>query len=369
MEGSSRVSRGLSLYLDLLRFASACVVMLAHLSFMRASGGVLWQLRTVASDAVALFFVLSGFVIAYVIATRESHAYDYALARLSRMLSVALPALLLTAALDALGAAIAPLAYGQPGWPFQPGALLWQYFGAAGFVSRFWLLDLGFGSNFPYWSLCFEVWYYALFGLFVFAPPGWRWPAILALGAVVGPSILSLLPVWLLGVAAYRVCQGGRLGPGAGWLVWLGSIAGFAAYAAFVARYGRLSGPLFPAQNTPNLVDFYLVGLLSALHVVGFAALVPGSVIEAALGRVAGPLRWCAGASFSIYCFHAPVLLFLSAVLPLPSLPLARWAILLPLLLALLFALAAVTERRKAGWRRVLDRGLRGLGLGPRPAG
>ena len=363
------MTRGLSLYLDLLRFASACVVLLAHLSFVRASGGVLWQLKTLASDAVALFFVLSGFVIAHVIATREHRAYDYALARLARMLSVALPAVLLTVVLDAVGAAIAPSAYRPPGWPFVSGSLVWQYLGASLFVNRFWWADIGFGSNFPYWSLCFEVWYYALFGLFVFAPRGWRWPAVIALGAVVGPSVLSLLPVWLLGVGTYRLSQGGRIGRAAGWGLWLGSIAGFIAYAAFVARHGRLSGPLFPAQNTPDLVDFYLVGGLSALHVLGFAALVPGSVLAAALERIARPLRWCAGATFSLYCFHAPILLFLTVVLPLPALPLARWAILLPVLLALVFALAGLTERRKAGWRRWLDGGLRGLGLGPRPVG
>jgi len=361
------VSRGLSLYLDLLRFASALVVLLSHLSFMRASGGVLWQLRSVASDAVAFFFVLSGFVIAHVIASREQRAYDYALARLARMLSVALPAVLLTLVLDTLGRALAPAAYQGPGWPFQSGEPVWQYLGALVFASRFWLLDLGFGSNFPYWSLCFEVWYYALFGLFVFAPRRWRWPAVAALGLVVGPSILSLLPVWLLGVGAHRLSRSGRIGRRGGWLLWLGSSAGLLAYSVFVAAEGRLSGPLFAAMNTPDFVDFYLVGGLAALHVLGFAALAPGSAMEAALGRIAGPLRWCAGASFSLYCFHAPILLFLATFLPLPAAPLARWAILLPLLLALIFALAAVTERRKAGWRRLLDRGLRSLR--PRLAG
>ena len=44
------------------------------------------------NDAVMVFFVLSGFVIAYTVDRGETRASDYALARLVRMYSLALPA-------------------------------------------------------------------------------------------------------------------------------------------------------------------------------------------------------------------------------------------------------------------------------------
>ena len=57
------------------------------------------------------FFVLSGFVIAYAAETRDPDARAFALSRLARLLSVTLPALALTAALDRVGADIFPALY------------------------------------------------------------------------------------------------------------------------------------------------------------------------------------------------------------------------------------------------------------------
>jgi len=54
--------------------------------------------------------------------------------------------------------------------------------------------------NPPYWSLCYEVWYYALFGAAVYLPPARRMLWLVLLAAIAGPRILLLLPVWLAGV-------------------------------------------------------------------------------------------------------------------------------------------------------------------------
>jgi peptidoglycan/LPS O-acetylase OafA/YrhL len=64
------------------------------------------------------------------------------------------------------------------------------------------------GSNSPYWSLGFEVWYYIAFGGFVFSPHRWRWIVVSIVLVFIGPKVTLMFPVWLMGVATYRVCTG-----------------------------------------------------------------------------------------------------------------------------------------------------------------
>ena len=82
-----------------MRLSAAAVVFLAHLSYPRFGGEALATLGPLAHSAVVVFFVLSGFVIAWA-AARDGNTVDYATARAARIYSVALPALALTFALD-----------------------------------------------------------------------------------------------------------------------------------------------------------------------------------------------------------------------------------------------------------------------------
>jgi peptidoglycan/LPS O-acetylase OafA/YrhL len=61
-------------------------------------------------DAVMVFFVLSGFVIAYT-SERESTATIFVASRIARLWSVLLPALLITAVADAIGVWFNPNLY------------------------------------------------------------------------------------------------------------------------------------------------------------------------------------------------------------------------------------------------------------------
>lgn len=54
-------------------------------------------------QAVDAFFVLSGFVIAHVSAVKERDARTYFISRAARIYSVAIPAIILTSILDAIG--------------------------------------------------------------------------------------------------------------------------------------------------------------------------------------------------------------------------------------------------------------------------
>src|SRR5438270_9524015 len=100
-----------SLHLDLMRGAAALAVFVSHFGLHRISGGLFWQAQPYGHDAVILFFVLSGYVIAWVAERREPDLRAYAVNRLSRLYSVVVPAILLTVIADAIGQRVGPAVY------------------------------------------------------------------------------------------------------------------------------------------------------------------------------------------------------------------------------------------------------------------
>lgn len=350
------MNRATSLYLDLIRFSAALMVFLTHACGQKSTGGVLWQIVPLGGYAVDVFFVLSGFVIAYVTDRRENDRRTYAVSRLARIYSVALPALVLTLVFDAIGHS-ANLALYLPledqssthFWPFVTGAL---------FLNEVWNQHVVLGSDGAYWSLGFEVWYYIIFGLVVFAPGRWRWIGEAAALGIAGPKIAALFPLWLAGVGCYHITRRQRLGARLGLALYFGSIVALVYYWAVLAQGGV--GPFQPltldVARLSEYLDHYATGLLFAVHMVAFDAF--GSRLLGLLNRFARPIRWAAGATFSMYLFHQPTLELLVALAPWPPSSAATRAVVYLGTLVVVFILAEFTERRKDAWRRMFARPL-----------
>ena len=120
------MTAALSLYLDLVRFVAATVVLLSHFAYTRISGGEYLILRRFGADAVIVFFVLSGYVIAYVSTERERTPGEYAINRCARLYSVVFPALIATVILDQMGRVLDPALYA--GWWYKDSEALWRFF-------------------------------------------------------------------------------------------------------------------------------------------------------------------------------------------------------------------------------------------------
>ena len=167
------MKRGTSLYLDAVRFAAALMVFLEHLRTHTKIGfGNFWAAHpywyshsnALSQTAVTVFFVLSGYVIAHVLATRERTPLDYAVSRLARLYSVVFPALLLTAACNYLIEVQYPTAFQA----FNSGGvsgIAASYIGSATFVNRFWLWADLEPPNTPFWTLSFEAFYYVMIAI------------------------------------------------------------------------------------------------------------------------------------------------------------------------------------------------------------
>ncbi len=177
-------------------------------------------LTSLGHNAVMVFFVLSGYLVGGAVLKRGRNFSfsEYAIARLSRLWTVLVPALLLTLAIDSVTARLCP--------GVMSGAMyeLWcsgpsdNYSNSLlTFVANALFLQTitspVFGSNGPLWSLSNEFWYYVTFPLLMLAFTSIRArdAKTLALNVCVLGAIFVFLPigiwigfvVWLLGVVAW----------------------------------------------------------------------------------------------------------------------------------------------------------------------
>ena len=355
------MTSALSLYLDALRFGAAFIVFVSHYAAGRYSGGLFWQVMDYGRIAVLVFFVLSGFVIAWVTEAREGSLEEYGLSRVARLYSVVLPAFVVTAGLDHLAMAIDPRLYGAE-WGQGPVHTLLGFALSAIFLGASWTLSVQPGSNVPFWSLNYEAWYYVLFAAAVFLQGRRRIIAIAAAALLAGPKILLLFPVWLMGVAAWRWRT--ALPPQWATLLAFGAVAGFVGLQAFGGQQ------LFWQPATPWVPPFYsahdyIVGALVALLIVGLAnARLP--MPRAGLERL---IRRLAGTTFGLYLLHYPLLNFFGTVIPGPADRAMHQILVFGLPFGVSVGFAHLIEQRKGALKHALCAGLDMLRRKrPRPA-
>jgi peptidoglycan/LPS O-acetylase OafA/YrhL len=340
------LSPQLSLFLDLLRVLAALAVMLCHFGSRRMSGGQAWFLTPYGAQAVDVFFVLSGYLVSQT-GAREPSARGFTANRAARIYSVALPAIILTFAMDALGRRLAPGVYATAAG-YAPGHPPFALQAASGllFFNNAWFLGLPMGSNIPWWSLGYEVAYYIAFGLFRYASGAWRWlgPALVAV--IAGPNIAALAPLWLAGALVRHLHRRTYPPRRTAWALVLASIAIWAAYEMTVHRWGRPIGILPPLR--PELLQDWLIGALFAAFLAGVPSLLSTHTVAFPARAL---IRFSAGRSFALYLLHYPTMLCLHAAAHRYAPGLSPYW-LLPATLALVMLMAEVTERRLPLWRR-----------------
>jgi peptidoglycan/LPS O-acetylase OafA/YrhL len=343
-----------SLYVDVLRLAAALVVFVVHAHYLLPGGMPgLWWLAGLGGEAVTVFFVLSGFVIAHVVHTREFRATDYLASRFARLYSVVLPALLVTILFDYAGAALAPNEYAASmtgGASSIAASLL--------FANEMWFAAIRPLSNTPFWSLGYEFWYYMLYAAACYVPGrGRKCAAILLLCAICGPKILLLMPVWLLGVAAHALTGSFKPGPLAAVLLAMVTAAGLALlvmsgakaqwHAFTVAALGVPAGMLGPSGHVLYSLAF---GLLAALHVFAMVTVAPMFRIRGRTGERA--VRTTSAYTFAIYLFHYPILKFLVVASAAAGLGVLRAPVIVVLSLVLIAVLGRASDRLKPALKR-----------------
>lgn len=344
------ISPVLSVYLDMMRFGAALVVVFHHIWHIVFPG---FPLPWPGHSAVVVFFVLSGFVIAHAVSKPGVTLHHYVTHRLLRIMPVTVAALLLSVLLGVLAGDQDLTGTGEPGINTPA---FWQAISAnLVFIGQSWM-TLRPPYNLPFWSLNFEVWYYVIFGAAVFAPRGWRMPAIVLTALLAGPKILLLFPVWLLGVAIYRTSY--RPGLAASRILFavttvLALLFIWLDIAVAIRRVMESHWPelMSHADGSGQFIGDFLLGLLVAGNFLSIGGM---SNDLRFLLKLDPLIKYLSSFTFSIYLFHMPLFVLLWNVMGIRS----SSAILCALGVTI-YCLAELTERRTVFFRNL---------AAPRPA-
>lgn len=295
-----------SAYLDILRFFAALMVFLGHAAGKYWTGGFLWPTGAYGDTCVVVFFVLSGFVIAYVTDNKENNAAVYASNRIARLWSVVVPALALTFVVDYFGVRMAPGLYiGQPWFAGDHAGL--RYLASFFMVQEAWHISYTPGINGPFWSLSYEAFYYLLFGLMTFYKGRGKWLAMLAVFLIAGPLVLMLFPVWMLGVFAYRQSKSWRMPVPAAW-------AAFLAGALLLLLSPSIRHVVGWQWMGQEVLGRYVDAAAFLLHLAGAHRLLAGQ--RGLPAGLHGMIKRVASTTFVLYLFHRPLIQLFSYIGP-----------------------------------------------------
>lgn len=306
-----------SIYLDFVRFMAALLVAISH-SDNRALIADSVPFTEHSRAAVIVFFILSGYVISFVTSEHEGTPVAYWSSRLSRFYMLVIPVVLLNPVLDTIGQTLGPQFYEGK----TPHGLAWlRILTSLTYLNEIWDLSIMSFSNVPFWSLCYEMWYYAMFAAFMFTKGRTRNWLLVACALIVGPKILLLAPIWVLGVVLHRWRAFDRIPEAISWALFFGSIGLYALFQRYdLTNYGyaqliRLIGKHWAREFAFSrcFITDYPLALIIAANFIGFRNISHrfGSILI----PLERPIRWLAGLTFPLYIIHQPLLLFFSALI------------------------------------------------------
>ena len=375
--------RRVSDHLDFFRGTAALAVLIYHIRyrFFFDYGDLtdpaplvscFYALTSFGHDAVMIFFVLSGYLIAgSVIRDRNRNGWSwrrYLTNRLVRLHVVLLPGLLLGLFWDRLGLLLYP---GHPIYTGEKQAWTHDFFSVAArmgigpFLRNVFFLQTiegpPFGSNEPLWSLSFEFWFYLLFPcLWIALVRPRRWTSTLihlslfgVIAWFVGGGIRMYFPIWLMGAAVGLIPQVGPLKRRFPQAVVIGAtgIFGGLVIATHAGKFKALTHSSVFVSDSIIAAGFALL-LYLLLH----------DLSPKFDDRYARLSRFIASFSFTLYVSHMPLLVFLRATL-VPGLPwtfdlahLGVSVLLAAICLAYAIAVAHVTEAKTESVRSFVSR-------------
>jgi peptidoglycan/LPS O-acetylase OafA/YrhL len=336
-----------SLYLDLARFTAAVLVVVAHYTFFNlVNPGTGALLPDLGREAVMIFFVLSGFVIAYTTEHKGHSLWEYTLARCARIYSVAAPVVLLSFAIATVAVLLFGAQVGSGYQVYKPYIYLPLHFL---FLGELWNLTETPPWLPPYWSLAYEVWYYVLFAALYYLKGVRRIVVGGLVFALLGPKLWLLLPVWMSGVWLYHWQKTHTVGPSTARIGVVLTLVALGAYEVFdaEAHLRALGRALWPFPSLPLasadrfLADYVMCGIVVANFL--FARFAGFDKLQ----RAAAPIRRLASYSFTLYLTHGLVIGIWTTFYPHDTGSVADIAAVTLLIVAATWSLGLVTEGRK----------------------
>lgn len=192
-----------SIFLDFIRILAALIVFYGHaiLLFFGDINSNPFYVPNMRHFAVVIFFVLSGYVIGFTTKTNNRGAKQYAVARLSRLCSIVIPALIVSFFIECILNYLASNSF-----HIEVISIL-RYLITASFMNEFWMFSAAPRINGSLWSVSFEFFFYLIFGMFLFTKNKLNKLIYTSLACLfAGPKILLMFPIWIAGYLAF-ICN------------------------------------------------------------------------------------------------------------------------------------------------------------------
>ena len=305
-------------WLDLLRGVSALLVCANHLRaaiFIDHSAldksslpvNLFYFLTGLGSQSVIVFFVLSGFFVGgSVIKHWPTFNYaDYLLARLVRLWTALVPAILFTLFLDHITNQIDPEIFSGLDFSIINSGPDDHYSISLTTLLQnlFFLQTVSapvFGSNSPLWSLSNEFWYYNCFPLlfFLFKCKTNNFKRITSITAIsllgfTMPDKAPGLAVWLIGAGVYCFPLSDRMARP--WVI-----------AASLTLF-LITLTLSKAHFLPDSLEMIAIGFTAGLLIISLRVFPPMPM------WLAKPTSWLASISYTLYLIHFPLVILVYA--------------------------------------------------------
>lgn len=341
------MNKEFSVYLDLCRFFAAITVVLSHLvQFGIATGGWTQFLPTSGRDAVIVFFLLSGLVIYHTVNKKTTSLTAFIAARATRIYSVAIPVVLITVCVDLIGLQFHPENYAglyqyAKLYIYVPFHLL--------FLGELWTISEQPFTISPYWSLGFEVWYYALFAVMYYYR-GVKLAILFSLLFLfVGYKLWLLFPIWLSGIALLKLIEKRPLNKFSAWSFFLFPVISYILFKrsgldAWLIAIGPEIWPFtrFPLGSAAKFLSDYFVCTLFFTHLYGARFIDLSGLIP--FRRV---IVLLASYTFTLYLSHAPVMQTIHHNLNIDASLVSTSVYVILAVAAVTWSIGMLTEQRK----------------------
>lgn len=311
------MNKAVSLYFEFLRGFAAVLVTYHYYNriYHYPNGNNVFP--DVGQDAVVFFFIMSGYIISWIVATRDTTAKAYMINRMSRIYSVLLPSIIIGVLLTKARHMVDITTYD----PSHLENVIYR----SGLIALFSNYNNVFGAvnlaRIPTWSLTYEVWYYFIFAALCFIRKGWwKWGTLALIAAYLGFEPLLFFPTWFLGALLYRYRDKLEWSPGLARTLFILSalgmviinVSGVKHAVAVYSILGFKTNELF--GHSQYFLYFYALAAMIAIHIV--AAIRWPGFQEWLLRRSAVSvwiIRRVAHTSFILYLLHNATMLLLHA--------------------------------------------------------
>lgn len=341
------MSKLTSIYLDLLRIFAAFGVFFHHCNFPWFSNNFFFD-EDKGHKLVAIFFVMSGFLIAYSVENKEKDFKIYMIDRLSRLYSVVIPAIILTYFLDSIGRSFDPVLY-QNLAPENNQII--RALSSLLFLNQIQGFCIKPSTNIPFWSIGYEFWYYLLFGITILYRNIYvKTILILLLLFLMGIKILLLFPVWIFGVFAFYLTK--KINFKDNGVLFIISLSSVLYFTFLYTVESNQSITIFN-KNINLYFSYYYkfdlwYGLLVAITIFAVAKL---NLEFSKLTLFEKIIKSISSTTFSLYLFHFPLLIFAAAVIPYDKNNIYQVFIVIIFILSIIYVLSIFTESKRNSYK------------------